>query len=90
MAFLSVELFLISIELYEGPLFVVKLVSELTIRDGGHCLHVFGSRHFTCDVSVAYVFLLGVGGCNWWFGTSVEDTVELSGCQGSLPIKPEA
>ncbi len=40
--------------------FVVKLVSELAIRDGGHCLHVFGARLFTCKVSVAYLFLLGV------------------------------
>lgn len=87
---LSVKLLLFSIELYEGSLFVVELVSELALRDGGHCLHVFGFRHFTCKVSVAYVSLLGVGGFDWWFGTSVEDTVELSESQGSLPIKPEA
>lgn len=77
-------------ELYEGSSFVVKLVSELAIRDGGHCLHVFGTRLFTCKVSVAYLFLLGVGGSDWWFGTSVEDTVELPRRQGSLPVKPEA
>lgn len=60
---LSIKLLLNLIELYEGSSFVVQLVSELAIRDGGHCLHVFGTRLFTCKVSVAYLFLLGV----WWF-----------------------
>lgn len=87
---LSIKLRLILIELYEGSSFVVKLVSELAICDGGHCLHVFGTRLSTCKVSVAYLFLLGVGGSDWWFGTSVEDTVELPRSQGSLPVKPEA
>lgn len=84
------KLLLNSIELYEGSSFVVKLVSELAIRDGGHCLHVTGTRLFTCKVSVAYLFLLGVGGSGWWSGTSVEDTVKLPRSQGSLPVKPEA
>lgn len=48
----------------------------------------FGTRLFTCKDSVAYLFL--VGGSDWWFGTSVEDTVELSRCQGGLPVEPEA
>lgn len=90
LAFLSMKLLLISTELHEGSSFVVKLVSELAIHGGRHCQHVFGIRLFTCKVSVAYLFLLGVGGSDWWFGTSVEDTVELPRSQGSLPVKPEA
>ena len=40
--------------------FVVKLVSELAIRDGGHCLHVFGIRLFTCRVECCvFVHLRG-------------------------------
>lgn len=40
---------------------------------------------------VACLFLFrGVGGSDRWFGTSVEDTVELPRSQGSLPVKPEA
>lgn len=54
---------LIRLSFYEGSSFVVQLVSDLAIRDGGHCLHVFGTRLFTCKVSVAYLFLLG----GWWF-----------------------
>lgn len=65
-------------------------MSELAIQGGRHCRRVFGTRLFTCKVSVAYLFLLGVGGSDWWFGTSVEDTVELPRSQGSLPVKPEA
>lgn len=81
---------LISTELHEGSSFGVKLVGELAINGGRHCRHVFETRLFTCKVSVAYLFLLGVGGSDWWFGTSVEDTVELPRSQGSLPVKPEA
>lgn len=44
-----------------------------------------------CKVHVACLFLFrGVGGSDQWFGTSVEDTVELPRSQGSLPVKPEA
>lgn len=55
----SIKLLLLSTKLHEGSSFVVTLVSELAIRDGGHCLHVFGTRLFTCKVGVAYLFLLG-------------------------------
>lgn len=90
LAFLSINLLLNPTELHKGSSFVVKLVSELAIRDGGHCLHVFGNRLFSCKVSVAYLFRIGVGGSDRWFGTSVEDTVKLPRSQGSLPVKPEA
>lgn len=87
-AALSTKLLLILTELHERS-FVVKLVSELASQGGRHWRRVSGTRLFTCKVSVAYLFLLGVGGSDWWFGTSVEDTVELPRSQGSLPVKPE-
>lgn len=85
----SIRKRLISIELDEGSSFVVLNRSELAIRDGGHCLHVsLETGYLRVKTVFAYSFL--VGGSEWWFGTSVEDTVELSGCQGGLPVKPEA
>lgn len=62
-------------------------MSELAIHGGRHCRHVFENH---VKVSVAYLFLFGVGGSGWWSGTSVEDTVELPRSQGSLSVKPEA
>lgn len=48
------------------------LTCELAICDGGHCLQIFQSRLFTCEV-LSVCFLFWVGGSDWWFGTSVED-----------------
>lgn len=47
-----------STELHKVSSFDIKLVSDLSICDGGHCLHVYEARLFTCKVSVAYLFLI--------------------------------
>lgn len=38
------------------------VTKPIAIHDGGHCLHELGARLFRCEVSVAQMFLLGVGG----------------------------
>lgn len=61
------------------------LTCELAICDGGHCLQIFQSRLFTCEVlSVCFLFWVG-GLVHLW-----KITVELPRSQGSLPDKPEA
>lgn len=44
----------------------------------------FDPGYFTCKVSVAYLFLLGVSGSDWWFGTSVEDNSGVTKESGQL------
>lgn len=54
----GVVLEVFSTELHKVSSFDIKLVSDLSICDGGHCLHVYEARLFTCKVSVAYLFLI--------------------------------
>lgn len=70
--------------------FVVTPVSDLGVHgtDGRlRCRVYFFDVKFMLRVCSC---LGGVGGSDRWFGTSVEDTVELPRSQGSLPVKPEA
>lgn len=56
------------------------------------CMSCIQAYIFNIYLVLRFLFLFrGRGLRDWWFGTSVEDTVELSGCyKAACQSKPEA